>query len=227
MYDKPRFLTVSDHALSVEFSDAIEESTNRKIRALDQQLRAGEIPGMVELVPSYRSLLISYRPEVITQAELLTRLQPYLAAIAESELEPGELIEVPVVYGGEYGPDLPFVAEYHHLTEEQVIELHCAPEYLIYMLGFTLGFPFLGGMDERIATPRLTTPRVKIPGGSVGIAGGQTGIYPVDSPGGWQLIGRTPLKLYDPTRDPAVLFNAGQRIKFYPISAEEYEKMKG
>ncbi|MBQ2183710.1 MAG: 5-oxoprolinase subunit PxpB, partial [Lachnospiraceae bacterium] len=117
----------------------------------------------------------------------------------------------------EYGPDLDYVAEYHQMSKEEVIKLHTEAEYLIYMLGFTPGFSYMGGMDERIATPRLKTPRVLIPAGSVGIAGGQTGIYPIDSPGGWQLIGRTPVRMYDAERQTPILLDAGLHVRFVPI----------
>ena len=133
---------------------------------------------------------------------------------------------MPVLYGGDHGPDLINVAKLHDMTPEEVIQLHTAPTYLNYMLGFLPGFCYLGGLDERIHTPRLTTPRVKIPAGSVGIAGSQTGIYPLDSPGGWQLIGQTPLRLYDPKREKAILVDAGMTMKFYPIDEAEYERIR-
>ena len=135
-------------------------------------------------------------------------------------------MEIPVLYGGEYGPDLNYVAEYNHLTPEEVVRIHTSAEYLIYMLGFTPGFSYMGGMDERIATPRLESPRVLIPAGSVGIAGKQTGIYPIDSPGGWQLIGRTPVKLYDAHRDNPILLDAGLHVKFIPVDKSEFQRIE-
>ena len=136
------------------------------------------------------------------------------------------MLEIPVLYGGEeMGPDLKFVAEHAGKTEEDVIKIHTSTEYLIYMLGFTPGFTYLGGMSDEIATPRLKTPRVKIPAGSVGIAGSQTGVYPIDSPGGWQLIGRTPVRMYDAGRATPILPQAGQYIKFYAIDQAEFDKI--
>lgn len=135
------------------------------------------------------------------------------------------IVEIPVLYGGEYGPDIENIATHNNLSIEEVIKIHTSGEYLVYMLGFTPGFPYLGGMDKRIATPRLKTPRTKIPGGSVGIAGEQTGVYPIESPGGWQLLGRTPLNFFDPNNEKPFLINAGEYIKFVQISEEEYHKI--
>ena len=141
------------------------------------------------------------------------------------EIPPSDVLEIPVLYGGEMGPDLAFVAQNAGISEEEVVKIHTSTEYLIYMLGFTPGFTYLGGMSDKIATPRLKQPRVKIPAGSVGIAGKQTGVYPVDSPGGWQLIGRTPVKMYDPDREVPILPQAGQYIKFKAVSQAEYDKI--
>ena len=136
-----------------------------------------------------------------------------------------EIIEVPVLYGGEYGPDIENIASHNNLSVEEVIKIHTSGEYLVYMLGFTPGFPYLGGMDKRIATPRLTTPRTKIPAGSVGIAGEQTGLYPIESPGGWQLLGRTPLNFFDPMKENPFIVTSGQYIKFTAISKKEYDEI--
>jgi inhibitor of KinA len=133
---------------------------------------------------------------------------------------------VPTLYGGEYGPDIEFVATHNNITPEEVIEIHTATPYLVYMLGFTAGFPYLGGMSEKIATPRLKTPRTRIPAGSVGIAASQTGLYPIESPGGWQLIGRTPIKAFSPQSENPFLFAAGDYLKFRAIEQDEYDKIK-
>ena len=146
-----------------------------------------------------------------------------MGSLYNIEIPPPTVIQIPVLYGGEMGPDIQNVAEHNGKTVEEVIQIHTSEEYLIYMIGFIAGFPYLGGMSKEIATPRLKSPRVKIDGGSVGIAGEQTGVYPVDSPGGWQLIGRTPLKLYDAEREKPVLLEAGQYIKFKSVTPEEYD----
>ena len=142
------------------------------------------------------------------------------------EASESRIFEIPVCYGGEYGPDLQNIADLAGLTPEEVIKIHSSEDYLIYMLGFLPGFSYLGGLDERIHTPRLANPRIRIPAGSVGIGGSQTGIYPLDSPGGWQLLGMTPVKTYDPGREVPILFEAGDYIRFVPVTEEEYLKIK-
>ena len=201
----PRFLVNGDSAVSAVFGDRISEEINQKIRAFQLLLTARHIPGLIETVPTYCTLMIHYDPCLLSYEELL---------------------EIPVLYGGEMGPDLAHVAEHAGLSEAEVIKLHSEPEYLIYMLGFTPGFTYLGGLNPKLETPRLETPRVLIPAGSVGIAGKQTGIYPIASPGGWQLIGRTPVRMYDPDREVPMLPRAGQYIHFSPITEEEYRKIE-
>ena len=220
-----RFLLTGDTSVTVEFGNEISTEINAKIRAFNIALAESKIPGIVETVPTYRSLMIHYDPGVIPYAALIKKLQGLLGQLDKIQIPPSEVLEIPVLYGGEMGPDLAFVAEHNGKTEEEVIKIHTSTEYLIYMLGFTPGFTYLGGMSEEIATPRLKTPRVKIPGGSVGIAGSQTGVYPIDSPGGWQLIGRTPVRMYDPDRAEPILPQAGQYIKFYAIDKAEYDKI--
>jgi len=167
-------------------------------------------------------------PEILQYAVLERELYALLKGIekTENETHAAKVVRIPVVYGGEYGPDLESLAKLHDMTPEQVIEIHSGKDYLIYMLGFTPGFPYLGGMDPKIATPRLKTPRTKIPAGSVGIAGEQTGFYPLDSPGGWQLIGRTPLALFDPEREAPFLLSAGEYVRFCPIPEDRFEEIR-
>ena len=220
-----RFLLTGDTSLCVEFGNEISNEINKQIRAFNIALANSKIPGIVETVPTYRSLMIHYDPGVILYGPLVKKLKGLLGQLDSIEIPPSEVLEIPVLYGGEEGPDLAFVAEHNGKTPEEVIKIHTSTEYLIYMLGFTPGFTYLGGMSDEIATPRLKTPRVKIPAGSVGIAGAQTGVYPIDSPGGWQLIGRTPVRMYDPDRAEPILPQAGQYIKFYAIDKAEYDKI--
>jgi len=220
-----RILVSSDRSLCVELGNAISEEINHQVRAYTLVAEAADISGVVEYVPTYRSVTVHYRPEVIGYAGLKQRLLDLTGRMDRVELPPTRTIEIPVLYGGEYGPDLPHVAEVNGLSEQEVVAIHTGPAYLIYMLGFIPGFCYLGGLDPRINTPRLETPRVKIPAGSVGIAGGQTGIYPLDSPGGWQVIGRTPLKMYDPKREPPVLLEAGMYLHYYAIGQAEYDRI--
>lgn len=221
-----RYLVSGDCAVCVEFGNEISPEINRKIRAFNIAVTQAGIEGLVETVPTYRSLLVVYRPEVIGFKALTEKFETLLNSMDNIQIPPPTVIEIPVLYGGEMGPDIENVAEHNHKTVEEVIKIHTSGEYLIYMLGFIAGFPYLGGMSKEIATPRLSSPRVKIEGGSVGIAGEQTGVYPVASPGGWQLIGRTPLKLYDAEREKPVLLEAGQYIKFRSVTEKEYQTIE-
>ncbi|MBR1698070.1 MAG: 5-oxoprolinase subunit PxpB [Anaerovibrio sp.] len=221
-----RILTVGDCAVSVEFGQEISLEINHKVMALKMVLEQKPIRGIVEMIPTYCSLLIQYDPMELRYGQLREKLYTLVNQLDKVEMPPKQVVEIPVAYGGEYGPDLGEVARVHNISEDEVIKLHTEPEYPIYMLGFVAGFPYLGGMNKAIATPRKKSPRLKIEAGSVGIAGEQTGIYSVESPGGWQIIGRTPLKLYDVNRNEPVLLKAGQYIKFKPITKEEFRAME-
>ncbi|MBE6106622.1 5-oxoprolinase subunit PxpB [Anaerovibrio lipolyticus] len=221
-----RILTVGDCAVSVEFGQEISLEINHKVMALKMVLEQKPIRGIVEMIPTYCSLLIQYDPMDLRYGQLREKLYTLVNQLDKVEMPPKQVVEIPVAYGGEYGPDLGEVARVHNISEEEVIKLHSEPEYPIYMLGFVAGFPYLGGMNKAIATPRKKSPRLKIEAGSVGIAGEQTGIYSVESPGGWQIIGRTPLQLYDVNRNEPVLLKAGQYIKFKPITKEEFRAME-
>jgi inhibitor of KinA len=226
MPDFPRYLPAGDQGLVVEYGETIDPAVNRRVRDLFLALDAAAIPGVVDLVPTYRSLLVTYDPLRLPPDALQAMLERMEKALAGAPATAPRVLEVPTAYGGELGPDLAFVASHNGLSEEEVVRIHSGTDYLVYMMGFSPGFPYLGGMSDRIATPRLVTPRTVIPAGSVGIAQTQTGIYPVESPGGWQLIGRTPIRLFDPARQPPVLIEAGDYIRFVPISHEQYERMR-
>jgi len=219
----PRIKVTGDTSLAVIFGDEISSVMNEKVRAFDEAIAKENIRGIYETVPTYCTITVHYAPEIIRYNELKAKLTEMLEAGNNEFHDTGaDVIEIPVIYGGEFGPDINYVAEHSKMSVEEVIKIHSQPEYLIYMLGFTPGFPYLGGMDERIATPRLSSPREKIPAGSVGIAGKQTGVYPMDTPGGWQLIGRTPLPLYDPRKVKPILLDAGMHVRFVPVTMDEY-----
>lgn len=225
MKTHPRFLRAGDLGLLVEFADKIDPEINQKIRKFFIALEKVPIEGVTETVPTYRSLLIFYDPARTSFEHLQKDFLNLEGKLGEITIPPPTTVEIPVLYGGEYGPDLDFVAKHNGLTPEEVIKIHTSGTYLIYMLGFTPGFPFLGGLSEKLFTPRLKTPRTVVPAGSVGIANNQTGIYPIDSPGGWQLIGKTPVKLYDPKRENPILLKAGNYLKFKRITEGEHQKI--
>jgi inhibitor of KinA len=225
MYDKPRFLLAGDRALLVEFGAAIDPEINRKVRQIFLALENSPIDGVGEVIPTYRSILISYDPMQTDPSTLTREILDREKRLDELEIPPPETTEIPVSYGGEFGPDLEFVARHNKLTPQQVIEIHTSGTYLIYMIGFTPGFPFLGGLSGRLFTPRRENPRQLVPAGSVGIANNQTGIYSIDSPGGWQLIGKTPIKIYNPKGTPPMLLKAGNFLKFKGISREAFDEI--
>lgn len=204
------------------FGTQISEETNACVMALAAALAEHSPEGMVETVPSFAALLVRYDPLRTDFAAISAAIRAAAQGATQGAARTGRLVEVPVCYGGKYGEDLPFIAQHAGLSEQEVIALHSGRDYRIYMLGFLPGFPYLGGMDERLFTPRLQNPRTKIPAGSVGIGGKQTGIYPLASPGGWQLLGRTPLRLFAPERGGELPYQAGDLIRFVPISEAEY-----
>jgi inhibitor of KinA len=225
--ERPRFLPGGDSALFVEFGDTIDPETNRRVRCFLLAVDGARIPGVIETVPAYRSLLVYYEPRRLDPWDLRAKLELLAEKTEEGDFPEPAVTEIPTVYGGEYGPDLDFVAEHNGLSPDEVISIHSGKAYLIYMLGFMPGFAYLGGLSSRIGTPRLATPREKIPAGSVGIAGKQTGIYPTDSPGGWQLIGMTPLKLFCPDREPPALLRMGDYVRFVPVAAAQFSLIRG
>lgn len=224
MDTKPRILLCGDTGITVEFGDRIDPEINSRVRRLFGALKSAKMPGVLDLNPTYRSLFIQYDPMVCSFERLAQIVEEHSESGSEIADEASRVKEVPVCYGEEFGPDLEEIAAFHKLDPDEVVRLHCAPVYRVYMIGFTPGFPYLGGLDERLHTPRKSEPRKKVPAGTVGIADQQTGIYPIESPGGWQLIGRTPLKLFDPARETPFLIEAGDSIRFVPITRNEFEK---
>jgi KipI family sensor histidine kinase inhibitor len=211
----------------IEFGDTIDLEVNRRVTALGEAISVAQIQ-VEEVVPTYRSLLVCYDPLKITYEQLVFRIKDIEENLKRTTKEKeGRRFVVPVIYGGEYGPDLDFVAKSHGLTHEQAVELHSSREYRVYMIGFVAGFPYLGEVADEIATPRLETPRLKVPAGSVGIAEKQTGIYPCEAPGGWRIIGRTPIRLFDPLEQPPTPLKAGDVIKFKSVSEEKFRTTEG
>ena len=225
IFKKAVYRQAGDRGLLVEFGEGIDPKINAKVRAMARALEDQRLAGVREIIPTYRSLLLIYDPGTTHPDKLCPAIDAIETCLKTQETEPAKIVEIPVCYGGRFGPDIENVQAPHALTQDQVIQRHCAPAYLIYMVGFTPGFPFLGGLDETLYTPRLTTPRMLVPEGSVGIANNQTGMYPIASPGGWQIIGRTPLKLFAPHRSNPFLYKAGNKIKFIPISEQEYTRI--
>lgn len=210
----------------VELGDAIDPALNARVHRLARAVREALGDEVVEVVPSYRSLLVVFDPLRLARAVLQARVAELAPpSDAEGEARAARLVTIPVCYGGEHGPDLAGVAAHAGLPEAEVVRLHAASSYLVYMLGFTPGFPYLGGLDPRLATPRLATPRTEVPAGAVAIGGAQTGIYPVASPGGWRLVGRTPLRLFDPGAPSPFLLAPGDRVRFRPVDAAGFERI--
>ena len=221
-YEKPIFRIAGDRGLLVEYGNGIDPELNRKVRAIALATEQASPEGLLEVIPTYRSIILIYDPGVTSPHHLEAVLLSLEERLTEIDIPLPKTVQIPVCYGGELGPDIGFVARHNNLTAANVIRIHSAPHYQIYMVGFTPGFPYLGGLPEALHTPRLETPRTVVPAGSVGIANAQTGVYSIDSPGGWRLIGRTPLRLFDPKRANPFLFKAGDLLKFEPISMDEY-----
>lgn len=205
----------SDHSLLITLGAEIAPATHREVLRLCESLDG--LPGVRNLHPGYASVLVSFDPLQAEPSALAAAIRERYAQAAALPLPEPRTIEIPVVYGGEYGPDLDAVAAHHQISSEEVIALHSGADYLVYFLGFSPGFPYLGGLPSSLATPRLDAPRRHVPVGSVAIGGNQTGVYPVASPGGWRLIGRTPLRLFRPDRTPPSLLRMGDHVKFVPV----------
>ncbi len=215
----PRVVPAGDSAILIELGSEVDPEISSRVFALTDLMRDAGLNSGLEILPTYRSVLVYYDPFVSSYAEMLDAVNGVIERLAEPANVKSSLkiVEIPVVYGGEDGPDLPFVAEHAGMTEDSVIQLHSETDYRVYMLGFSPGFPYLGGLDERIAAPRLKTPRVSVPAGSVGIAELQTGVYPNAGPGGWRIIGRTSLTLFDVNSSTPSLITPATEVRFIPV----------
>ena len=226
---------LGDSALIVELGDSISESTHLRVQAAWRALAAEPMPGVSETVPAYTTVTLFYDPAQVVRAGapadaivswLGDRVRERLKDPPKSAKTKPRTVEVPVCYGGDFGPDLPRVAAQAKLSVEEVVKRHAKAEYRVHLIGFAPGFPYLGGLPKELITPRHAKPRMAVPAGSVGIGGEQTGIYPQVTPGGWNLIGRTPLRLFRPAEDPPVLLQAGDIVKFKPVSAAEFAQLQ-
>ncbi len=222
----PHILPTGDRALTVEFGNEIDEHINARLMGLIRYLTDERIKGIEEFVPSFRAVLIHYNPAILSYSAMEKLLNKALEVPFQESARKKRIVKVPVCYDKQFGPDIDDVAKHAGISVDEVIRIHTATPYLVYMLGFQPGFPYLGGLDERIHTPRLETPRIKLEAGSVGIGGGQTGLYPMESPGGWRIIGVTPVRCYNPEREKPIPYMAGDYIKFESISKEEFDRLR-
>lgn len=225
---------LGDAAVVLQFGDTIDTDTHASVRSFASYLEQHPFPGLIEFVPAFTTVTVYYNPWILAETDkydpyermriLLLEMLRHLKK--EKQFYTSRQVTIPVCYGGGFGPDLDLVASHNQLTPDEVVAIHTSGSYQVYMIGFAPGFPYLGGMDEQIAAPRKDKPRAVIPAGSVGVAGKQTGIYPIETPGGWQLIGRTPLALFNPAHKHPSLLQAGDTVKFVAITPEEFEQRK-
>jgi KipI family sensor histidine kinase inhibitor len=216
---------MGDSAVAIELEARIDAQVNARAIQLADIVRRRQFPGVRDVVPTYHSVAIYFDPLRTRVEGLVSWLDDLAAHSTNAPEHKSDRIRVPVCYGGDFGPDLESVAHLAGLSPDQVVSTHAATLYRVFMLGFVPGFAYMGTVDARIAAPRLTTPRLSVPAGSVGIAGQQTGIYPSQTPGGWQLVGRTPLRPFDAARAEPFLFTAGDHVEFVPINRHEFERL--
>ncbi|WP_294778016.1 5-oxoprolinase subunit PxpB [uncultured Eubacterium sp.] len=220
------FLQNGDSAVTVQFKNEISKEVNSYVTSLCAEIENNKIKGVIEYIPTFCSVSVLYDCTLISAKKLISKLEKIIKNIKITSSRKAKLYEIPVCYDDCFALDMGNVCEHSHLTREEIIARHSGRDYLIYMLGFLPGFAYLGGMDEALATPRLDSPRSEIFEGAVGIGGEQTGIYPVASPGGWQLIGKTPVKVYDKERENPILYSSGDYIRFVPVSLAEYDQIE-
>ena len=219
-----RIVPAGDSALIVEFDERVDPGVNGRAIACADAVQAAQLAGVRDVVPTYRSVAVYFDPLRTDNGALIACLEREAGRPPAPARPAAAPVRIPVCYGGDLGPDLAGVASFADLPEADVVRAHAGATYRVFMLGFVPGFAYLGIVDQRIAMPRHATPRVRVPPGSVGIAGAQTGVYSAETPGGWQLIGRTPLKPFDPSRDEPFLMKAGDAVEFYPIDRAEYDR---
>lgn len=222
--ERPRLLLAGDTALTVELGDTVDPAINARVIALDRALADAGLAGLVETVPTYRSLQIHYDPEAISAETLIAAVERLAVGLDDTPV-PGRRWTVPVAYGGQHGIDLEAVAERTGLTADQVIERHMAGDYRVYMIGFQPGFTYLGGLDPKLHLPRRETPRLKTPAGTISIGGIQAAVASIEAPSGWHLLGQTPVRAFDAGRADPFLFRPGDRIRFEHISAADFDRL--
>ena len=220
-----KIVAASDSSLLLVFGDRVAPGMQGSVLGLFYALQARDDPRIRNLHPGYVSLLVDFDPLAMTHEDAATFVQSLVGSDLEQPEKPGRTVEIPVCYGEEFGPDLADVATHTGLPPDEVIRIHSGGNYQVACLGFTAGFAYLGGMPEALSMPRLSTPRRAVAAGSVGIAGGQTGIYPTETPGGWRLIGRTPLRMFDPTTSPPTRVAPGDRVRFVRVDRAEYDRL--
>ncbi len=211
---RPSIVPLGDSAALIQLGETIHPSVNQRVRALAKRIEASAVNGLIETVPAYTTVLVQYDPLMLSFAQIKNILQEKIDQIDESTSRKPRLLEVPVRYGGDYGVDLETVARHLHLSVADIIRIHSAKIYTVYMMGFMPGYPYMGELDNALIVPRLETPRTRVAAGTVAIAGSQTGVYSVESPGGWRLIGWTPLTIFDVKSESPFLFSPGDKVKF-------------
>ena len=221
-----KILPCGDRAVLAEYGDRIDPEIAARVRAFDLVLSRARHPGILQVLPGYRSALVEYDPLTLDWESLVGTLEAAARESGSVSLPPAAEVHIPVAYGGEFGLDMADVCAHTGLTEAEVIARHTATAYLVYCTGFAAGFAYLGGLDQALHTPRLDTPRTRVPAGSVGIGGEQTGVYPAALPGGWRIIGRTPVPFFDPRQEPPGLVSAGDYLRFHPVSVGEFARIQ-
>jgi inhibitor of KinA len=219
-----RIIPAGENAWLIELPERMDAEVNERAIGIAAAVERALLPDVTDVVVGYRSVMVYLDPLSDSRLSMRSRLDAIVAKPSPSNAVVGHKVEVPVCYGGKYGPDLAELAEFANCSAEQVIEMHANAEYRVFVVGFMPGFAYMAPVDPRISAPRRTSPRLKVPAGSVAVAAGQTGVYPAETPGGWHLIGRTPLKPYDPTRANPFLFHPGDRVRFRRIDEGEYRR---